>query len=351
MNKESEVSLSFNKGYPIARIEGGIHNGKIIYVYDPESCRVCCKKCSSKCETKKNKCCKKCKVVTGGCCLNLHNDDEELDNYDPYDYVDENYLRAQKNRLSVMELSKLKRALLLKNSLNLEGGLLNVYNDAKKRLDDNLKKELVIHDGKVVPLPNINSEKGTRIYIAGPTGSGKSTFASMIMREYKKMYPGNDIMLFSNEMKDPVIDEHKPVRILLDDSLIDNPIQKEELENSLCVFDDIDAMTDKDIELAVEILRDNLLKEGRKHNIFVICTAHQLTNYRKTRNILNDCDSIVFFPKSNVSGIKHYLKTYGGLSKRQIEEILALPSRWVCYNKNYPGIILYSSGVYLLSKK
>ncbi len=346
---KNEITLSFSKGKPIARIEGGKHHGKIIYVYDPQSNKLCCKKCSEKCKTNKRKCCKNCKAETGGCCLNIKDDpDNECD---LADYIDDSMIRAQKKRMTFMELSKVKRVLGNMGGERLNGELKDIYNKTVSIIKNNSNKEIIIHDGQIIPLPNVDIEQGSRSYIAGPTGSGKSTYAASFIKEYKKMYPGNQVILFSNEMQDKVIDEVDPIRFQLDESIVEKPIEKEELSDSLCVFDDIDAMTNKKIQNAVEILRDNLLKEGRKHGIYVLCTAHQITNYKQTRSVLNDCDTVVFFPKSNIYGIKYYLSKYAGLTKQQIEEIIKLPSRWVAFYKHYPGIILYSSGCYLLSKK
>lgn len=348
------IELSFTKGKPIARINGGIHHGKTIHIFDPDTDTVkpqkCCKKCSDKCMKAKRKCCKKCKAMEGGCgsCGIKTEDDMELIS-DPYDYIDDQFVRSQKKRMSVLELEKIKRALQQKKSDNLDPELGDIYNNTKNLLDKKIKTELVIHDGEVIPLPNDDIVQGSRAYIAGATGCGKSTWISKFATEYKRMFPGKDVIVFSNENEDQVIDKLKPMRIKLDESIISKPIEKEELKHSLVIFDDIDAMTNKKIEDAISVLRDNLLKEGRKHDIYVVCSAHQLTNYQRSRNTLNDCDSIIFFPKSNPYGIKYYLKSYGGMTKQQMERVMQLPSRWVCFKKNYPGVIIYSSGVYLLT--
>jgi len=99
----------------------------------------------------------------------------------------------------------------------------------------------------------------------------------------------------------------------------------------------------------VQTLRDSLLKRGRHEDISVVVTNHLLTNYKETRTILNEVNSITFFPKSGSShGIQYMLKTYVGLAAKQIQRIFTLPSRWITVYKHYPMYVVYEKGIYLL---
>ena len=152
-------------------------------------------------------------------------------------------------------------------------------------------------------------------------------------------------------MEDEVLDKFNPTRIQINEELLENPIQPEELQNSLVIFDDIDTIPDKKLNEAVRSLRDDLLETGRSYNIYMCNTSHQLMNYKHTRTLLNESTAVTFFPKSGSSyHIKRFLKEYCGLEKKQIQKILELPSRWVTINKVYPCFILYEKGAFLLNK-
>jgi len=186
--------------------------------------------------------------------------------------------------------------------------------------------------------------------IMGPSNSGKSTYVALYLKNYKKAYPKNKIYVFSKLTSDPAFDNLNPkyVPITLENFVI-NPIQIEELADSVCVFDDIDVITDKILRTAVQTLRDQALEVGRHSRISVCATSHQLMNYKLTRSLLNEAQKVTFFPKSGSSyHIRTFLKTYGGLDKKQIDRIMDLPSRWVTIHKCYPMYIMYQQGCYLL---
>ena len=130
--------------------------------------------------------------------------------------------------------------------------------------------------------------------------------------------------------------------------MVDDPISLDELANSLVVFDDIDQITDKNIQNAVWNLRDRILEVGRSKGISICVVAHQITNYKQSRICLNESDYVVFFPKSGASyQIKYFLKNYGGLEKVNINKIMNLPSRSVILKKTYPLAVIYNTGVYI----
>jgi hypothetical protein len=187
-------------------------------------------------------------------------------------------------------------------------------------------------------------------YIAGKSGSGKSTWISKYLAQYKKMYPDNNIYLFSRLDEDDVLDQYKPIRIELNYELVDDPINPvEELSNSLCIFDDTDTIKDKKIKTAITELKNDLLEIGRHENIFVCIVSHLINNYKETRTILNESMYITFFPSAgSPHGIKYMLKNNMGLDKKQIERIMGLPSRWVTIKNSCPLAVIYEKGIYLL---
>lgn len=318
--------LSFERGTPIAIIKGGKYDGKVLKLYDKEAE-------DEKKQFENNKKGKKTKEY-------------DLDLDDPYDVIDEDYIRSKKKKLSVLELLKIKNALSRSREPD-ESHLCNIYNDIKGDFVKKAQKEFVIHDGIVTPY-NTDPNKPDRIYISGPTGSGKSCFINAYLSQQLKAIK-KPIIVFSDKLEDKPIDELKPNRMQLDEELVENPIEPEELKNSYVIFDDIDSISDRKVNNAVGWLRDRILKKGRSSGITTIITNHQIANYKETRTTLNESNFIVFFPKGGGGhAVKYLLTKYLGLSKEQISRIFDLPSRWVCVHKQYPMYVIYSSGCYLL---
>lgn len=209
-------------------------------------------------------------------------------------------------------------------------------------------REFKVTDGYIQLLPNTKTRDTN--YIAGKSGSGKSTWISKYLSWYKKMYPDNKIFLFSRLAEDEVLDQYNPIRISLNEELVTDPIDPdEELCDSLCIFDDTDTIKDKNIKKAINDLKDDILQIGRHENVFVCIVSHLINNYKETRTILNESMYITFFPSSgSPHGIRYMLKNNMGLDKKQIERIMNLPSRWVTLKNSCPLAVIYETGVYLL---
>ena len=226
--------------------------------------------------------------------------------------------------------------------------LYQIYVNALQYLNDRCKKELTIANGKIKPC--IGKDPTVRAYICGATGSGKTTWACHFIKEILRRRPSMKFYVFSQLKEDDVLDLIKPVRIQLEESLIEEPIPLEKLENSVVLFDDIETIPDKKLKEAVANIRSRCLSEGRHHNISTICTNHQITDYKKTRDMLLECEFITFFPQSGGNNsILRLLQTYIGLSKKQVNRLMSLPSRWVTVYNRAPLTAMYESGVFLLT--
>lgn len=201
-------------------------------------------------------------------------------------------------------------------------------------------------EGEMIVLPT--QKRADRIFLSGTTGAGKSTSIAKYLNEYKKIRPSQKIILFSDAPQDTILDAYEPIRIKLNKALVENPIHTSELANTLCIFDDIDSISDKSIKKAVLTLYDSILKKGSsKDNIQLIVTSHQMNDYGATRNILLNSNYIVFYPRAPM-GVAMGLAKYG-LSKPQISFLLSLPSRAVWLHTNYPFIVTTDKSVILLS--
>lgn len=233
-----------------------------------------------------------------------------------------------------------------------EGG--NDYFDSESEDDDINDKNLELDNGKIVPLPSYDTRQVS--YIAGPSGSGKSTYAAIQAMKYRKLFPQNQVYIFSRLDSDPAFDgkfNPPPIRMKIDESLLTHPIDitKQLQGGCLIIFDDIDTIQNDKLKKAVIKLEGDILEVGRHNNIHIICCSHLINGNDKkfSRTILNEAHTITIFPKSGSTyQITYMLKNYMGLNKNQIAQILALPSRWVTLLKSYPQAVIYEGGVYLL---
>ena len=116
--------------------------------------------------------------------------------------------------------------------------------------DDGVLKEFkqlkIANDSKFQQIPD-DTKAREILYITGPSGSGKSTYTRKYLEQYKKTYKKNPIYLFSALPEDESLDDIKPKRILLDESLISDPISVEDFRDCAVIFDDIDVISNKRI--------------------------------------------------------------------------------------------------------
>ncbi len=202
-------------------------------------------------------------------------------------------------------------------------------------------KQITVFDGEFEQLP---SEEIRVLYIAGSSGSGKSYYAAKYIQKYRKLYPKSKFFLFSCLKEDPVLDKLKPHRITISEELVENPIELDEvIEGSIVLFDDIDVVSNKEIQKSVNKIKDQILQLGRHKNIKIIITSHLVNGNDRntTRVIMSEMQSFTFFPKSgSIFQIKYCLKQYFGMSATQITKVLKLDSRWVTITKVYPQVII-----------
>jgi len=220
----------------------------------------------------------------------------------------------------------------------------------KKEKNDILGTDFEIDDGKLEIIPNL--EQRETLYIAGPSGSGKSTFAAKYIQKYQKIFH-NPVYVFSRDNGgDKEINALNPIYIPITEDLLANPIDiTEEMQDALILFDDCNTIQDDKVRKSVEKLINDILEVGRKLNIYIVVTSHLvIPNERKqARTIMNEMQVLTVFPKSGSSQqISYCLKTYFGLNKDQIEEILSLPSRQVTIYKTFPMFVVYDTGIYIL---
>lgn len=223
-----------------------------------------------------------------------------------------------------------------------DGEIIYLQREENMRKATTIKKEpileLEIKDGKFEQLP---SDDIRVLYIAGASGSGKSTYAAMYISKYRKLYPNSPFFIFSRLNDDKVLDKLKPKRIVIDEGLIHDPIELEEVtENSIVLFDDIDTISNKKVKDSVNNTKMQILEMGRHMNIKIIVTSHLINKGNETKTIMNEMQSLTVFPQAGgVAQIKYVLKQYFGLSTTQINRVVKMKTRWVTITKTYPQVI------------
>lgn len=189
-------------------------------------------------------------------------------------------------------------------------------------------------------------------FIFGASGSGKSYYASTLIKEYKQIHPRNGIYLISPKEEDDVLDELNINRIALnyDNFLGDEKLDDlNECRDSLFLFDDCEAISDKKLRDAVDAFRNKLLLQGRSYKSSVIVILHVGMAGNSTKVPLLESQYFTVFPNSGSNTqITNLLQTYAGMSKSQIETLLKLPSRSVTIHKQYPLFILSEHLFYLI---
>jgi len=298
--------FNYKSGIKIAKIVGGKDDGKIIYLQN--------------------------------------------NNHEPSKELTKKFKDKYKS-LSLSEVRELYSALrsdIQPKSKKLQKIFLEAKDDMKPDIDNSFDY-LNIKGGKIQVLPRIDIVE--KVYISGVSGSGKSTYTGKYLDEFVKIFPDDPIYIFSSVPEDVPLDKHNPIRISIDDSLINDPLHIQDFENSITVFDDTDTIQNIIYKSAVNAIKAEMIEIGRHYNARCIVTSHMLSNYRETRQILNEATSITFFPKSSgVYHIKQFLKTHAGLDKKQIEKLLKIPTRWITLYRSYPSYIVWERGICLLSE-
>lgn len=206
-----------------------------------------------------------------------------------------------------------------------------------------LGREVTSSNLKIIP--KINEREC--ILISGPSGVGKTYMAMDYVRQFKKIKPKHNILLYSKKPFENLGLKYKhmneSIKAVSDMKLPD-------IKNSLVIFDDYENISDsKDGTKAIESLLNNILNVGRTFDIYCIVITHVMMNYRLTKNILNECNKIILFPNGgNKYQYKKYLQTYMGLGKDQIEQILRMKDRHVVINKTFPTHLLSKTKLKLI---
>jgi hypothetical protein len=189
------------------------------------------------------------------------------------------------------------------------------------------------------------------VYLSGQSGCGKSTAIKKFAERYRRIWPKRHIVLVSALEEDSTLRTNEPplyIQRLNLDSLVEDPVKLDELQDVLLIFDDVEGMP-KETAIAVQELADLVGNRGRHQATSLLYASHLSTDYKRTRNLLMESHWYVFYPSAtSAKQLLHLLSTYGGLDREQVQTARRLPSRWVALRKMYPPSILFDGGAYIL---
>lgn len=215
--------------------------------------------------------------------------------------------------------------------------------------DETQSKDIELESGAFELLPSPDPKKREVFYIAGASGSGKSYIAKGLGEYYQKLFPERSVYLISKLGEDAgTLDKMKPKAKRINiQSLIDDFPDLDEFKNSMVIFDDYDTFTGP-AEKVVHKLIDDLATMGRHTNTTMLCLSHYLTNYKKTRLLLNEATHIVVYPMAtSYHALSYLLKTHIGMTKDDIRDLKKM-GRWVCIYKHFPQYLLASQHARML---
>lgn len=200
-------------------------------------------------------------------------------------------------------------------------------------------------------IPDPDPKKREVIYITGQSGSGKSYIAKGYAAYYHKLFPDRGIYLISKLKEDETLDALKFIKRVNIQSLVDDPPDISEFNDCLVIFDDYDALKG-DQEKAVQTLMEDICVTGRHTVTSALLLSHHLSNYRKTRLILNEVQRMVVYPQSTAAkALRHLLENHAGVDPDDLKRHKKWGSRWLCYFKGFPSMVIGSQNAEILNVK
>jgi hypothetical protein len=233
------------------------------------------------------------------------------------------------------------------SSFDSEADVKTVYERILKDSSSDKSVELD-DDGTFELLPNPDPKKREVWYIAGQSGSGKSYIAKGLAHYYHKLFPDRGVYLVSKLGEDSTLDTLRFLKRINIQSFIDDYPDLEEFKDCMVIFDDYDTLTG-DAEKVITKIVDDLAIMGRHTNTTILCLSHYLTNYKKTRLLLNEATHIVVYPLStSYHALRYLLKNYVGVDEDDIKRHRRLGSRWLMYSKGFPQYMVSQKNAELL---
>lgn len=266
-------------------------------------------------------------------------------------------------RLGALETRVIMKSIKSKNPENLNQELKNAFDILEAKANTKLKREILFTDKeivKVIPIIGQSEVKFDRsIALIGPSGAGKTFLCNQIMMRDRHRRP---VVVFSKIQDDPSLKgvrkqraslDNKPrviqIPVFSDDDLVNLPSDAD-LKGAICFFDDIDAFSGERAQF-LRNYRDALLEAGRHKDVTVISTSHILSNYNKTRTLLNEAEWVFLFPNANRRSADIFLKDRMGMVKAERDFLIARSGgsgRYLGIKMSSPNLMIHRKGIMLI---
>ena len=249
--------------------------------------------------------------------------------------------------------------------------------DVHPPLPPKVRKLLIQHYGMLPPegdevecahpmekfAPVFDRRERITMFIAGCQNCGKSYFISQFLKTYKTIHPERPVYLVTGLSEKDAhfeglemwkVDLGTIPTLTLEDLRRISPDAPR--TGSLVIFDDVDRITDDQVNKAVVKLISDILSNGRDHatqrgvaDIDIIVTNHEVNDYGRTKRMLTECNYVVLFPSATVGRQMKLIIDKIGVGKGIEKQITHYKtSRSVIIHKTYPMYCVMEDKVMLL---
>lgn len=235
-----------------------------------------------------------------------------------------------------------------------------LYLDQHESRSSNSNHLKIPEDSYFEILPHANEDTRDIYFLAGPSGCGKSTIATQIATNYHKMYPDRDVFVISHLDKDDTLDQMDFIKRLNLQKLYEQDPDVNDFADCMIIADDYEAVEGDVGKWIMNFLDQCMImgrchskdeKEGRQGNISMILIRHQLSDYKKTRLLLMESSSLIFYPQSTAyHALQYVLKNQLGLEKDEVKSLRKM-GRYVMASKVYPQYLLSAHEAKLLHQE
>jgi hypothetical protein len=228
-------------------------------------------------------------------------------------------------------------------------GLLKILDDEDSEIGEELIE--LPKDLEFKLCPETRDSMIDVVMCTGPQGVGKSTIAASYFNAFDELFDGDEstkYIISADDIDDPAFEGIPHTRIIVDETWDEAPPQLEDFISKdggrvvICLDDTEGCKANKKRALAFENLVERILTQGRKHLINTFMISHLAANSKATRNILNELNTFIYFPRlGNGRNLQYCLDKHINMSKEMRDYLKNSDwGRSVTIKKNCPEMII-----------